>query len=312
MDDSVSSIIDEDKPIIKDNEKTIINEKNLDSHQPAIGDSNTEAIRDSADSIAYFTNSNKRVWVCSFCNKSFSHQGSYGKHLDYKKGDNLHPINEIDNIRSSVKRRNGSKTKINKPKCRNSLVTSKVASKIDFNQDNRGRELTKIRRKLRDRHIKSKLLTQGWLLDQFGSYVKLEPNFAELVCLYLKINQWPTSFPDSQSYELVSKSMEKINNSSLSNKLLDEFIKWQNLTDQQKSHSWRRARTEALNDTIGRFSIQDLNTIKNLVIQQEKFTFEQICENDGLSDYVDHKQNLPTLDLNSDSENEAFNTYMQL
>lgn len=273
-------------------------------------DVNIQEIESKARSDGQSTSSNKKVWICSFCNKPFSHQGSYGKHLDYKKGDALHPKEEIERIRSTVKRRDGTSasTKPTK-KAKVSLATSKVAAKSETNRN----EITKIRRKLRDRHIKSKLLTQQWLLDKFGNKETTNANFAEMVSSHLAINQWPASYPDSQTYELVSKSIAK-SQPSLSNKLLDEFIKWQNLTQLQKQELWTQAKTEALNSTIGDFCVHDLANIKNLVNEQEKLMFEQICQKDGLLQYVNQKQNLPILlDLDSGSDqDEEFNKYFEI
>lgn len=242
-----------------------------------------------------------KKWICSFCNKPFSHQGSYGKHLDYKKGDNVHPLDEVDKIRKAVKRRDGS----SKVKKKTQILASSKVKLINDSADNK--EKTKIRRKLRDRHIKSKLLTQDWLINQFGTTSAIE-SFADLVALYLSLNQWPTTIPDSSTYERVSKVISDRNDFELSDNLLTKFMNWQSFSEVKKQELWKNAKSQAIKSTIGDFCLNDLANLKTLVTAKENFYFEQICEKDGLLQYV---KEAPVLEF-SDSDTDEFSKYFNV
>lgn len=226
-------------------------------------------------------------FVCSYCHQSFSHKGSYGRHLDNKKGDALHPHDEIVKMRSSVIRRTGNVikppvSKVHKP----SLVNSKVASHNPESSVVVDKiEMNKIRRKLRDRHIKSKILTYKWLVDQFGTVSRpSNVSFADSVCLYLPINQWPIRYPDNLCFEQLNSH---VTDDDLRASIANQFVEWQSLDQEQKKEAWDQTKAQMISQSIGQFCIDDLGQMKSVVRQREQQLFNQFCEADNLTKYVD-------------------------
>ncbi|EMG46756.1 hypothetical protein G210_2983 [Candida maltosa Xu316] len=309
--------------------------------------------------------------ICQFCSKKFSHKTSLNRHLDIKKGDNLHPIDQINLIRSnnhpnsiSHNRRRSSEVSfqsmvesnsLNSTNNTNTSTTNNTAattpvtststsisgvlstapittttntlvggaipmgstattttkkrrmskksmavSQMSSDSASGQKEKSKLRRKLRDRRIKAKILTNEWFQDLFANNLlpfyhesNPDPNnpetFVNLVALYLPVNDWPmiSSFPDKNCINLIINRMKVRNKLNLINFLNLSFTAYDILNDNQKKILWETQSSNILKSTIGKFSICDLYDIKSVISTREQSNFEEICRNDKLSAFVE-------------------------
>ncbi|RCK56061.1 hypothetical protein Cantr_04983 [Candida viswanathii] len=304
--------------------------------------------------------------TCQFCNKQFAHKGSLGRHLDFKKGDPWHPIEQVNLIRINASRRrssdfsfhsidesnnNGnnnsgsnnnnnlsstsstpvlsnaslskvpSSASLNKIPSNTSLHTigssstpmgtstsakkrrvskkSMAISQMSSDSASGQKEKSKLRRKLRDRRIKAKILTNEWFHDLFANQ-KL-PDFltntnehhppelfVQLVALYLPVNEWPLNAPPDESYlNLIINRMKVRQKSNLISLLNLSFNNYKGLRNDVKFKLWNQESIKILKATIGNFSICDLYEIKSVIAKREQANFEEICRNDKLSAFVE-------------------------
>lgn len=277
-------------------------------------------------------NSSDSRKICPFCKKHFSHRGSLSRHLDLKKGDSLHPSNEVTIIRNQNRRRSsvdvnfssieksesqsgggtplmtsesfngtnsisklGKKRRVNKK----SLAVSQISSDSASGQ----REKSKLRRKLRDRRIKAKILTNDWFHDLFAQqplpqFDNFDSNnnsqssitsetFCQLVALYLPINDWPMTIPDENCINPTIERMRVRESNNLIDLLNESFPIFQELTTLQKKQVWIGESQRILQASIGNFSLCDLYNIKGVIAKREQANFEEICRNDKLSAFVE-------------------------
>ncbi|KAL6453755.1 hypothetical protein SBY92_005327 [Candida maltosa Xu316] len=323
--------------------------------------------------------------ICQFCSKKFSHKTSLNRHLDIKKGDNLHPIDQINLIRLSHNRRRSSEVSfqsmvesnsLNSTNNTNTSTTNNTAattpvtststsisgvlstapittttntlvggaipmgstattttkkrrmskksmavSQMSSDSASGQKEKSKLRRKLRDRRIKAKILTNEWFQDLFANNLlpfyhesNPDPNnpetFVNLVALYLPVNDWPmiSSFPDKNCINLIINRMKVRNKLNLINFLNLSFTAYDILNDNQKKILWETQSSNILKSTIGKFSICDLYDIKSVISTREQSNFEEICRNDKLSAFVEvdsvQSNQYDELDKNEEDEDE--------
>lgn len=251
---------------------------------------------------------------CKFCKKHFSHQGSYGRHLDLKKGDDLHPIEEIAKIRSKVVRRNGF---LDNERLEARKSKKKVASRI-YNKRENVKEKNKIRRKLRDREIKAKLLTNEWYLNQLGSgSPKLGlSTFAKLVCLYIPVKSWPFGSPPGEEMfeNLIAVSANHSN--TLLEEVKDSYSVWQSYSFEKRRDLWFSEQKKTLEETLGNFTLIDLQQRNQIMDKQKKDTFENLCKQDNLipSTVQGYQEDINFIDSNEnedDNTNQAKNSSFQ-
>ena len=242
---------------------------------------------------------------CKFCKKHFSHQGSYGRHLDLKKGDQLHPVEEIAKIRSKVIRRNGF---LDNERIEARKSKKKVASRI-YNKRESVKEKNKIRRKLRDREIKAKLLTNEWYLNQLGNGSMKHglPTFAKIVCLYLPVRSWPVGSPpgDDVFDELIAISAN--HSSILLEEVKDSYTIWQSYSFEKRRDLWFAEQKKTLEETLGNFSLIDVQQRNQIIDKQKKDTFQDLCKLDNLmtSNTQNYREDVNFIDSNESEEEDA-------
>lgn len=241
-------------------------------------------------------NTEKRV--CVYCKKQFSHQGSYGRHLDLKKGDSLHPLDEINAFRSKVIRRgNSSFKKQSKSKKPNIILNDEIGKE----------EKNKIRRKLRDRRIKAKLFSIDWIINRFG-HTKLSEsdNFAKMVCLYLPRSNIPKRHPNFDTYELLMGYLTSIKDQLDGNGLIEKthqtYQDWTKLSEPEKENLWLYEYNKTLNETLKDFSLWQLQNISKLIHNKENDYFQEICKNDDLLKYIDTLGNADSINNEEKSD----------
>mmetsp|Transcript_3145 Transcript_3145/g.3747 ORF Transcript_3145/g.3747 Transcript_3145/m.3747 type:complete len:394 (+) Transcript_3145:20-1201(+) len=245
---------------------------------------------------------------CKFCKKHFSHQGSYGRHLDLKKGDELHPMEEIAKIRSKVVRRNGF---LDNERLEARKSKKKVASRI-YNKRENVKEKNKIRRKLRDRDIKAKLLTNEWFLNQLGGgSTRLEQStFAKLVCLYIPVNSWPLGSPPGKDIfeNLIAVSANHSN--ALLEEVKDSYSVWQGYSFEKRRDIWFSEQKQTLEETLGNFTLVDLQERNQIMDKQKKVTFENLCKQDNLvpSSVQGYQEDVNFIDSNESEDDDTSQT----
>ena len=244
---------------------------------------------------------------CRFCKKHFSHQGSYGRHLDLKKGDELHPVEEIAKIRSKVIRRNGF---LDNERIEARKSKKKVASRI-YNKRENVKEKNKIRRKLRDREIKAKLLTNEWYLNQLGNGSAKHglPTFAKIVCLYLPVRSWPAGSPPAEGAfdDLISISAN--HSSMLLEEVKDSYTIWQSYSVEKRRDLWFAEQKKTLEESLGNLSLIDLQQRNQIMDKQKKDTFEDLCKLDNLitSNTRSYQEDVNFIDSNESEDNDTDN-----
>ncbi|KAM9907138.1 hypothetical protein OXX79_001138 [Metschnikowia pulcherrima] len=119
------------------------------------------------------------TYICEFCGKQFSRKGTYGRHLDMKKGDPNHPLEAVAALRSGVVRRAysaGAKTandeyRVDKskqtPQKHAQKKTKKEISRL-YNSKETVKEKNKARRKQRDLRLKAQLMASEWYLTSIA------------------------------------------------------------------------------------------------------------------------------------------------
>ncbi|ODV94792.1 hypothetical protein PACTADRAFT_50651 [Pachysolen tannophilus NRRL Y-2460] len=143
--------------------------------------------------------------VCPFCGKYFSHPGSLGRHLDLKKGTDLHPIAEIMKIRSDVQRRSG----VDNPRARK---RRNERARI-YNQNENVKIKNRKRRKLQDRKLKAEKLAMVNFLSKLGKpSLQQHPSFPRMVLYFLPPSKWPHDPPTLETFRTLK---EYLNNQQL-------------------------------------------------------------------------------------------------
>ncbi|KAI5955687.1 hypothetical protein KGF54_001189 [Candida jiufengensis] len=241
--------------------------------------------------------------TCQFCDKQFSQKGSLLRHLDTRKGDSLHPIDKIDLIRNnSIRRRSVDITPItdfNKiPITRKRRASKKSMARSQMSSDSASgqKEKSKLRRKLRDRRIKAKLISNEWMIDKFTKQVmpdiKQQPitpsTFCYFVAFYVPIKSWPllsTGYPTTSLYEEV---ISQINDQEVLVNIFNQSLQsYEQLGVEDKRRIWLEQIQYCLNSSINEINLTTLNNIKSIVEKKEQNIFEEICTNDNLASFVD-------------------------
>lgn len=224
---------------------------------------------------------------CIFCGSDFQQPGSLGRHLDRKKGDNLHPSDKIDLLRQNVTRRK-------KPSSSDDDLVKQVNKRIKkqeiakkYNLKDEVREKNKIRRKMRDRQIKSRLSVLEDFQNQFGDLSDIS-NFAHFVCMFLPVGQWPDTPPDGNLRDTVVDGVKKYHHPLLTEDKVDEaYERWQKIPQDMKITVWQQERKQSLDQTLKNVTLYDILNRKEIFgLQQQK-----LLEDYSKEDYIDYDFN---------------------
>lgn len=272
--------------------------------------------------------------VCPFCHKQFTHKGSLLRHLETRKGDSWHPIDECNFIRNQHARRKsievstigyaggsgcsstsldsspmGKSTSRKRRVSKKSLARSQMSSDLASGQ----KEKSKLRRKLRDRRIKAKIITNEWLINQFTKKPMPDPRqtsspatFCHFVAFFVPIKNWPSlssEVPNGSLCDEVLSQLRKMEQEDLTNAFIQSMQAYEQLDPSEKKRIWLEEVQNCLNSSISNFTLFDLNNIKPIMDKREQLIFEGICANDNLSEFVDAEEN-PTLEEEEEEERE--------
>lgn len=226
---------------------------------------------------------NSQKFACPFCDKQFQQRGSYGRHLDYKRGDDLHPAEEIDKLRQNVIRRSADPTlrKNQDTKRKRQLSSKKYNLKEDI------REKNKLKRKIRDRQIKAKLMTYDNFFKRFNEVLlEVDTSFARYCSTVLPIAKWPLEqAPDEpELHQIIDKvtSQPDIYDENMITTIKNAFDIWSPLSPELKLKTWKQEKTHALSTVLGDLNLYELQNHERVLVTQASNLLVDICAADNL------------------------------
>lgn len=208
--------------------------------------------------------------MCPFCQRTFSHPGSMGRHLDLKKGTRLHPADLIERIRADVKRRGDAE----KVKQRRRVRARKYNAREDV------KERSKVKRRTREKIARAKRVALTTFVNTLGKpQLQPHPSFPRLVLYFLSPDQWPHDPPTLETYRLLcgflnSKFLEGHQGEEV--RFYDEIMQkvhtasenWLTISETSKQEIWIRELRRAAEDSLRGTSLYDLGNRENWIIQE--------------------------------------------
>lgn len=239
--------------------------------------------------------------MCPFCQRTFSHPGSMGRHLDLKKGTRLHPADLIERMRADVKRRGDAE----KVKQRRRVRARKYNAREDV------KERSKVKRRTREKIIRAKRIALTEFVSRLGKpQLQPHPSFPRLVLYFLSPDQWPHDPPTLETYRLLcgflnSKFLEGHQGEDV--RFYDEIMQkvhtasenWLTISDSSKQEIWIRELRRAAEDSLRATSLYDLGNRDNWILQEAHRLIETNANKDDSGD--DHSDE----DDENDQDDEA-------
>lgn len=214
---------------------------------------------------------------CQFCGHVFTHPGSLGRHLDLKRGTRLHPAEQIDLIRSDVKRRGD----IVEIKARRAKRAREYNSREDV------RQRARARRKIKDRVHKSQEQARQNFIERIGMpSLPPHPSFAYVVLYFLPPALWPHDPPTSQTLGQLKQALEPLKSAhSDNNKIFEEytnkmnvaFEQWRLMNKESKMEIWAREQRRVAEVALGSLSLYDLGS-RDLWLDMEEQRISKLEE----------------------------------
>lgn len=211
---------------------------------------------------------NQPVKMCPFCSKTFQHSGSLGRHLDHQKGNNLHPAEAVDKIRSNVARR-GNPAVVN-------------ARRMKYRKEYNNRDYVREKNKLRARMTSKAATAANNELLKFYRKIPV-PNiphlasFPLLVLSFLPHALWPQDPPTAETHRTLTRYLttdlaikeklkylvpgEGIDN--LLEKVELAFDNWQGMSQDYKREIWHREQRQIAQQLLGNLTYFDFAVRKN-------------------------------------------------
>ncbi|CAM9022762.1 unnamed protein product [Wickerhamomyces anomalus] len=208
--------------------------------------------------------------TCPFCQRTFSHAGSMGRHLDLKKGTESHPVDLITRMRADVKRRGD----IEVIKQRRRLRSRKYYAREDV------KERSRAKRRVRERILRAKSVAEREFLSRFNKpELEPHPTFARLVIFFLSPNQWPHDPPTLETYRLLcgflnSKFLDGKQGEEIHKKIMEQVHdaseNWLKLSDTSKQETWASELRKAAMESLKNISLFDLSSRDEWIMQQAR------------------------------------------
>lgn len=228
------------------------------------------------------------TYQCSFCGKEYATKSSLGRHLDTKKNDDLHPLNDIEAIRNKVVRRGDENLPEERTRKRRAVL-AKYNAKEDVKEKN------KLRRRERDVRIKARLEALSWFIAKLKSGRTKATrgehdysNFPDSVAYLLAPVDWPDNYPGQQEFnELLNKVR-----TDQSERLLKSYNDWERRSEEEKLAAWALLVSQAVRASLGRMSLQELHDAVETVEIKTQSLFETYlrAEMMGFLDLRDEKE----------------------
>lgn len=190
--------------------------------------------------------------VCPFCGRAFLHPGLLGRHLDLKKGLRLHPREEIERMRSNVKRRGD----------RAEVVARRKARAAEYNAREDVRERNRSRRKAKEKANKTRDEQQTLFLARLGRpSLGPEPSFARMVVYFMAPGEWPRHVPDEDTRALLERLLTPESGVFAYGDMMEKaYARWREATAAEREAEWRDERLAAVPEALENVSLFDLAT----------------------------------------------------
>lgn len=214
---------------------------------------------------------------CQFCEKSFASKSTYGRHLDSKRADPLHPDSEVDAIRKNVVRR-GENRQVSSDRQLVSKTTRQKVSRT-YNSKQEVKEKNKRRRKERDVGIKAMLHAHNWYLSKLASGRIDEPKtFIEMVALYIVPLKWPDlgKFPGEAEFQ---KLLATLVGKLAPHRVFASWEEWKKY-DGDKLGKWQHVSDKALRHALGESSLYEIVNCVDLVAKKQQENYDEYSQSD--------------------------------
>ncbi|CDK24067.1 unnamed protein product [Kuraishia capsulata CBS 1993] len=192
--------------------------------------------------------------VCRFCGKTFSHVGSLGRHLDQKKGTDGHPAEQIDIMRSDVRRRGDPE----------SVRRKRLLRSQRYNRREDVKERNRIRRRKKSKEYRAKeLAVKDFIATLNVPTMSQHPSFPRMVLYFLPPSHWPHDPPTLQTYKTVNVWIQQEVDGTLENhaeKLKSAYGNWTTLSGSAKHEMWIREQRICAQEALGSLSLFQLAT----------------------------------------------------
>lgn len=215
---------------------------------------------------------------CQFCKKTFASKSTYGRHLDSKRQDPLHPASEVDLIRKNVVRR-GENSKLDPLRQLRAKSARKKASSI-YNSKPDVKERNKRRRRERDVGIKAKLHAHTWYLGKL-SYEKqiAAKTFLEMVALYLPPENWPAHGEIPGETEFLK--IVGLVSGEVSGALFAAWDQWKKY-EGNREEKWRQESMKIMREVLGSTSLHEIGNCCQLVEKKLRELNDEYSNSDVL------------------------------
>lgn len=232
--------------------------------------------------------------TCGFCGATFASKGTYGRHLDSKRGDSKHPQVQIDQIRANVVRRgpNRLKERVEKAKQSKSILARAYNSKEAI------REKNKLRRKERDMRIKARLNATDWLLSAIEGSTNTQSDFATqpkfstqpqfssfstAVAVLLSPRSWPVfgTVPGETEFKKLLAVLS-LAERPLQERLFLKYGEWKKMEEKCKHELWQKDVDQALRNYMGQFSIWELSHASEVLLRKQAELYENYTQGEVL------------------------------
>lgn len=295
-------LIDVDANLMKNHAPESKQQQQQQQQNKSLNDS-SHSLVSSNSFISLKSDTNRRE--CKFCGKTFQHAGSLGRHLDNQKGNELHPIEEVEKIRSNVARR-GDPVAV---KARRSQRSK------EYNRREYVKEKNRLRRKFTSKLSRVKESYQMKFYRQINHpTLPTHPSFPRMVLFFLPPNAWPHDPPTTQTFKTlvlwlesnqdVQEKIPHLNQSSTVQNHLEKlsigFENWQTLSTEEKKDMWIREQRAVFQQLLGDLSIFDfairdnwakhLMEAKKLEISKQKEIYSDVLMSEGNTGTSDHAE----------------------
>ena len=235
---------------------------------------------------------------CRFCGKTFQHAGSLGRHLDNQKGNELHPLEEVEKIRSNVARRGDQEA----------IKARRLQRSKEYNRREYVKEKNRLRRKFTSKLSRVKESYQMKFYRRINHpTLPTHPSFPRMVLFFLPPSAWPHDPPTAQTLKTLVIWLESnqevqlriphlTKSSTVQNhleKLTIGFENWQTLSTEDKKDMWIREQRAVFQQLLGDLSIFDFairdNWAKHLMeekkaeIGRQKEIYHEVLLSDNTS-----------------------------
>lgn len=271
--------------------------------------SQTQVPRTLTDSLTQLkseTPSDNSKRECRFCGKTFQHAGSLGRHLDNQKGNELHPLEEVEKIRSNVARRGDPEA----------IKARRLQRSKEYNRREYVKEKNRLRRKFTSKLSRVKESYQMKFYRKINHpTLPTHPSFPRMVLFFLPPNAWPHDPPTAQTFKTLVMWLESnqevqlriphlTKSSTVQNhleKLTIGFENWQTLSTEDKKDMWIREQRAVFQQLLGDLSIFDFairdNWAKHLM-EEKKAEIDK--QKEIYHDVLMSESNASRTDVNSD------------